>query len=359
MKKPVALILLLIAWYFAGMHQQSALMAAVICALILTVCNIIFVLVMKPKITPHIPPQENRFYKNTESALKLTLHNAGSLPVNRVRIRLSLRYMTEKRDTHRKLNAAAAARSDTEAELYFSAPYCGMISARLSKVQVYDYFSFFSAGKKLSDQEQHLYIYPQPKELRLIMPPFGAYTAKAVADSSSDRSGDDHSEIRLVREYRDGDLIRHMHRNYSAKTEKLWIKEYNKENDYIFDLFLDTSDSTLTTEILDALYELVCSITSSLVKMDVIIRLQWYDRNINGMHTVPVSDEASLEEALPLLYRSDLRCTREEFNAADTAANGMVINSRLEWYFLGQHVFTFTPDNLENELFGNVFDLRR
>ena len=169
----------------------------------------------------------------------------------------------------------------------------------------------FSCSKKPGSKNE-IFVLPKPKKLRIILPEFGAYTANSITESSSDKSGEDHSEIRLVREYRDGDLTRHIHRNYSAKTEKLWVKEYNKENDHIFDFTADTSGSELTAELLDAM-------------------------------------------------TSDLSCTREEFSraAAGLSSEGMVINTGLEWFFLGQHVFTFNRGNVVNELLGNIFDLRR
>ena len=105
------------------------------------------------------------------------------------------------------------------------------------------------------------------------MPPFGTYTNDPVAESTSDKKGEDHSEVRLIREYRDGDLPRHIHRNYSAKTEKLWIKEYEKENDYIFDLFIDSSSETrLTVEQKDAFFELIFAVIKNLMENDIIIR---------------------------------------------------------------------------------------
>ena len=94
MKKIIALILLLVLWYFAGMHQQSAVMTVAVCALVVTVCNMIFVAVMKPKITPRIPPQENRFYKDTESTFRIVVNNKSRIPINRVRLRISMRYVT-------------------------------------------------------------------------------------------------------------------------------------------------------------------------------------------------------------------------------------------------------------------------
>lgn len=363
MRKLAVLILILAAWYFSGMNSQTTIFSAVICAAIIAVIAFVYSRVAKYRIDAYIPPQKSSVYKDTETSLKLSAVNKSRLPVNRFTVNIEMKYQTEKKGTTRKLNGSAAGSTDgeTEAKLYYTAPYCGLIEASLKRIRVYDYFGMFSSTRKLQSDKREIFVMPKPKNMNLIMPPFGAYTANAVADSTSDKSGDDHSEIRMIREYREGDLMRHIHRNFSAKTEKLWVKEYSRENDYIFDLVIRTADTQLTTDLLDALYEIVFSVTDSLMQKEVIIRLHWYDRKINGMNTAVISDKASLYEAIPLLYKSDMTCTNEEYStsAGDLGSDGMLINSNLEWYFLGQHVYTFQKEAVENELIGNVFDLRR
>ena len=86
-----------------------------------------------------------------------------------------------------------------------------------------------------------------------------------------------------------------------------------------------------------------------------------YDKNTKAIRSFFVRNTAQLSEAAALIYRSDLSCTKDEFSgaAAGLSEKGMTVNARLEWYFLDRHIFTFNPGNVENELLGNVFDLRR
>ena len=74
-----------------------------------------------------------------------------------------------------------------------------------------------------------------------------------------------------------------------------------------------------------------------------------------------IGSRKELTEAIPELYKSDIRCTPEEFTAAagELMTKGMLINSKLEWFFLGEPVYSFNKDNINNELAANVFDLRR
>lgn len=363
MRKLFALIIIFAIWYFAGMNTQSYVLASVISLLTVIVIAFIFSRVIRYKIDIYIPPQKNLMFKNREGSLKLSTKNKSVLPVNRLSINLEMKYKTDKSGTRKKLYSGAAGCNDgdTTAELYFTAPYCGLIEVIPKKIRIYDYFGFFSNSRKLRLEAYEVFVLPEPKTVSILMPPFGTYTSHPVADSSSDKSGDDHSEIRLLREYHDGDLMRHIHRNLTAKTEKLWIKEYNKENDYIFDLVLDSSDANLTTELLDALYEIVFSILGSLMENEVIIKLHWYDRVTGGIRTAEISNREKISETATLLYKSDMSCTSEEFHnaAGDVGKQGMLINSRLEWYFKGEHIFSFDIEAVEKQLIGNIFDLRR
>ena len=363
MRKLAAFIIIFAIWYFAGMNFQPNLLTVSVCLAAVVIISFIFSRIIRNKLDVYIPPQENLAYKNTENSLKLTAENKSSFPVNRFAAKIEMKYKTDSKGTIKKLSGSAAGKNDgnTEAEFYFSAPYCGLIEANIKKIRVYDYFGFFSNSKKLRHEKHDIFIVPQTKDMKILMPPYGTYTSHPVADSSSNSSGDDHSEIRLLREYRDGDLIRHIHKNMTAKTQKLWIKENNKENDYIFDLILNTSDAAITTELLDSLYEIVFAVLGTLIKNEVTVKLHWYDKNVNGMRNADISDQETLLKIVPDLYRSDMNCTADEFYYASGNHDNenMMINSKLEWYFGKKHIYSFNKDNIENDLICNVFDLRR
>ena len=365
MKKVVALMILLATWYFAGMNGIGPMMAAILCGIIFIVISLILSRVLKQKTDVFVPPQDTIMYKNVEIPFRFDVSNQGRLPVNRFALSFLMKYRSDKRAVRKKLFGSAGADTGKEydrAEFYFTPPYCGLIEIIPKKIRVYDYLLLISSSKKLRNKAGEVLILPFPKKMRIAMPNMGAYTADPTADSSSDKSGEDHNEIRLIHEYREGDLMRHIHRNYSTRTEKLWVKEYQKENDYIFDLVLDTSsESPMNTEDLDAFYEITAAVAASLAESDVSLRTYWYDQSSGGLKMRIVDKKEDVSELMKELIHSDTTVTPEVFSSAAGALgkSGMIINSKLEWYFLEQPVFHFSKENTEKEITGEFFDLRR
>ncbi len=364
MKKIVALLIIAATWYFGGMNQHAPMMTAIICGMIFILLSFILSRIMRHNISADIPPQKNVTYKNIETTFFIHAQNKGYLPVNRFRLNFFMKYRTEKHKSKKRLNGSASGKRYNEenlSEFYFIAPYCGIIDIELTRIRAYDYLMLFSSSKRLKNTKSEILVLPQPKEMHIIMPPFGSYTNDPVAESSSDVSGDDHSEIRLVREYRPGDLTRHLHRNYSARTEKLWIKEYQKENDFIFDFLLDTSsDTPLKTDEMDAFYEIIMSVLHTILQNDVIIRVHFYDKNKGGIRTIQISHADKTKELICELYRTNTICNSEEFRMfrGNLGDNGMIINAKLEWYFNNNCIYSFNKEIIEHELVNNIFDLR-
>lgn len=362
MKKFLAILIIGAAWYFAGMNRQPTVMAAAVCGVIFVVFSFILTRILKRRLSADLPDQQNVVYKNSEAPLIIHTHNKSRLPVNRYRLHILMRYKGEQDGTVRRLNGSAGSRvQDDTATLYFTAPYSGIITVSLLRLRVYDYFMIFSSSRKLRHIRRDFIILPIPQEMHLRMPPFGSYTNQPVAESNSDKPGDDHSEIRLVREYRNGDLTRHMHRNYSARTEKIWIKEYQKENDFIFDLFLDTSfDTPLTVEDKDAFYELLYSLLYNLMNYDVIINIRYYEKRSGGMQTYELNSKDDVNDFTVHFFRAEPFCTKEVFSSVCSVAPSdgvMLINSSLQWFFNGKHIYTFRKQTITQELSRRYFDL--
>ena len=109
------------------------------------------------------------------------------------------------------------------------------------------------------------------------------------------------------------------------------------------------------------MYEILFSLTNTLFIYDVIVRLHWYDRKTGTLRMKELGNNNDLMEVIPEIYKTDIRCTPEEFGSAagDLITKGMLVNSKLEWFFLGEPVYSFNKNNVENELITNIFDLRR
>ena len=364
MKKLVTVLLLLLAWYFAGMNRQPYVMAAVLCGIIFVALSFVLTRILRRRLTADIPKQKNIIYKNTQAEFIVTATNKSRLPVNKYKLTLKMKYRGGNTATVKKLSGNACPKSDNDdnsAVVYFAAPYSGIIDAELTRLRVYDYFMIFSSSRKLRGKTGGVAVLPTPRKMNIKLPPFGTYTNEPVAESFFDKPGEDHSEIRLIREYREGDLTRHIHRNYSAKTEKLWVKEYQRENDFIFDMYIDSScDHPLSTEDRDAFYEMVSAIIHNLMENDIILRIHYYNREKGGIVLHELSDPEKTDEFIILLLKADSFCSKEEFlNVCNIAAiqNAMILTTQLEWSFCGRPVYKFEKKNVCLELVNRYFDL--
>lgn len=364
MRKFVTLLIVAAAWYFAGMNRQPNVMAAAICGMIFIVLSFVYARVQKYYLSAYFPDQDNVIFKNHETPLYIHTENRSRLPVSRYRVKLHMQYRDDKTNTVKKLNGNAGRSKDNSnnnAMLYYTAPYSGMLRVSLLRLRVYDYFMIFSSSKKLKDISKDIAVLPVPKKMNINMPPFGTYTNEPVAQSASDKKGDDQSEIRLVREYRQGDLTRHMHRNYSARTEKIWIKEFQKENDYIFDLYIDSSyegehDITDT----DAFIEVLSSVLHNLMEYDIIIKIHYYDSESADMRLFELEKKEDIDEFLVTFLRAEPLCTKESFSSVchiRPTDSIMLIDFGLNWYFNGRQIWKFSKEKLIDDITGRYYEL--
>ena len=364
MKKLVTVLLLLLAWYFAGMNRQPYVMAAVLCGIIFVALSFVLTRILRKRLSADIPKQSNIIHKNTQAEFIVTAANKSRLPVNKYKLTLKMKYRGSDSSVVKRLSGSACPVSyndDNSAVVYFAAPYSGIIDAEITRIRVYDYFMIFSSSKKLRGKTGEVAVLPSPKKMNIKLPPFGTYTNEPVAETAFDKPGEDHSEIRLIREYREGDLTRHIHRNYSARTEKLWVKEYQRENDFIFDMYIDSSsDHTMTAGDRDAFYEMVSAVIHNLMENEIMLRIHYYDREKGGIVLYELSDAEKTDEFVILLLKADAFCSREEYESVCNIAaieNAMILTAALEWSFRGRPVYKFEKNNIELELVNRYFDL--
>ena len=364
MKKIIAFLLLAITWYFAGVNRQPALMTAFVCFAIALAAGFILPRVMKHFLHPELPVKMSVAFKETETEFSIISENRTVFPINRYKLTLGMKYRFQDKYTVRKLNGSVAGRStgqEASAAFYFSAPYSGLMDISLRRLRVYDYLSVFSSSRKLSGKTGEIIVMPYPKEMKLIMPSFGAYSHLSYIDSSSDVKGEDLSEIRVIREYQHGDLTRHIHRNYSARTQKLWVKEYQKENDFIFDLLLDSSALPAPgTDDLDAFYELVMSVLWSIMGFSAVVNVKWFDKTRGGLTETLISSRTEVEPLMTQLLRTDIRCTPKDISGEEIREGmkkGMVVNTRLEWFFRDDRIYSFHKESIQAEIRDMSFDL--
>ena len=360
MKGVITLLMMFVLWYFAGMFRQTYIMIVALCIGLMLIVLSVFAVYQRRKLDFTLTKKRSIAFKKLECTVGILAANRSRLPVNRYRVKVGFRYRTDKRGMNRVLSGCAQGGGDSVSEFYMSAPYCGVIDVSIRRISVYDPLTVFSSTKRIRNTGGEILVFPVEKRMNIIMPSTGSYDNIPLTDTRSPKPGDDHSEVHLIREYRPGDLTKHIHHNYSAKTDEIWVKEFSKENDLIFDLYLDTSDSAMVnTDEWDAFYEVVFSVLSNLVKRNISVNARYFDREKNGVVEFSVNNEGLCAELLAQLYLADKICTKEELYGGTnpSGAGVMIISTGLDWSFSGRPIYRFSKDKAEVELSALTFRL--
>lgn len=359
MKKLTYFLLIVMLCYFAGVYQQFSLMTVVVGLLLFGLAMLILSRYLRHHLRVTIPKQDTTIFRNVENEFSFQILNTSDLPADRFCLTFCLQYLGSKKRITKKYFGSARGKAYNDENLssfYLTAPHCGIIVLTPVRLRVYDYMGVFSSSQKLSGSEEIL-IMPPRQQIQLQLPPFGTYEGDPLTDLSNNRPGDDHSDIRQLREYRDGDLYKHVHRNMSAKTQTLWVKEYNQENDIVLSFYIDTSfEDPPSPEQTDAFYEILYAVLEALLPNNIIIKAYSFDSSAGGFVSDDITDENAIQKLFHHLYRSQ-PCTKaasEEYRLS-LPGNTMRLDTGLHWYFGDNLIHAFHADTCSQELADGFF----
>lgn len=352
MKKFTVLALLAFSWYIAGKYRQIPMTVLLTAEVFLLVIMFVLPRYFRRILKFGFLGKNQTVQKGEESFCSVHVNNKGRLPVNKLNIKIKFAYQKDKQTVlKKKLDGSAACGNKNLLEFGFKAPYCGMIDASLESVRIYDYLSIFSSYKRLK-AEMKIAVFPSERALHIELPSFGQDENNPVTEMIAPKSGDDHNDIRQIREYHPGDSIRLLHRNYSAKTGELWIKEYEREKDFRLDLILDTSDiQKKTAEERDAFYEILSAVVLGLLQNQAIVRVYWHDDSQTGIYYMDVETAGQCKEMLYRLYDTIFEQKQtEHLPTAVPNVEAMKFNLDLEWCFNDKLIYRFSKTRWNDEI---------
>ncbi|MCM1183065.1 MAG: DUF58 domain-containing protein [Roseburia sp.] len=372
MKKLLFFVLIAASYYIAGMYRQLPLMIFTLMEWLLLLSLILLSRCLRQKLTLSVPAQSDEAEKGCTKKCLIRITRAGKLPLKKVCIQMKL-YDDTGALLERKRVCGALNAPSGMMELSFCPSHCGMMRIQICKISVYDYLSLFSASKSIP-LELPVTVLPRSRALT-VSPSLGEAAADRPEELPlpSDRKhfGNESRDIRQIREYRTGDMLRYVHWNQSAKTGKLWFKEFEPEDEPFFELLLDLMlPEDWQRERQDGFYELAAALVLGLLQSGHRVRVCWYSGKISDFIIVLVTGIPEYRGMMRQLYQSGFVA---ETNAVQTAyenrqsrSGGRLLkcNLRLECYDVtgryGEELrHQFTYENLEQELSGNsAFSLR-
>lgn len=311
MRKLVFAIILAFTFYIAGMYRHPGLMVLFFAEIALTVVMFLACHYMKRNLSLEIPQKSGVARKEQTIWCALTARNKGKLPVSCFRVRLKVRYPGQRTCRTKRIYGESEC-GENLLQFGILARYCGLVQLKVDKLKVYDYLSLFHAGKSIG-QEMTIAVFPTESSIETQLWAFLESQGSILPAQAAKGAREDGDEVRQIREYRQGDFVRHIHWNQSARTGQYWVKEYERETNAQVCLWIDLSGQRKAARRqLDVFYELLWSFLVGMLKRDMAVQAFWREEGGNGIQTMRVSEGEQCQELFLSLYRLEAQKAERE-----------------------------------------------
>ena len=362
MKRTAFFLLMLLTFYLSAMYYSMRLMGFFLSEVFLIAGMWLLSRYLKRHVEAE-PPEKSIVANDTgELWLRLTVKNTGKLPAGRFRIPVRARYLQESRAEKKTLSGVLRQKVGT-ACWQIRAPYCGMLCLETRHILTYDYLGLFP-GKIPFSHRVTAAILPPRQPLSVEFPSSGQSEDASAPERPIPYSTDQHSEIRQIHEYRPGDSSRHIHWNHSARTDRIWVKEYEKETDAGVSLLLDIHrDHWKNPRDTDAFYRLLYALALGVLQKVRTVKVYRYGGDSGLFAEYIAEDEKQCQDLLLALYRlspSEIagQAPSEQDILRQIGPDYLKLGSDLSWYRREEKIHQFSPETLEEEIRSRVFSVR-
>lgn len=154
-----------------------------------------------------------------------------------------------------------------------SSAHYGSFQLSATRIKVYDWFWLFHSNLKALPPVSFL-LWPPAEEISA-QPLLSAQSGADVQRYSTERKGDDPSELFGVREYQEGDRQQRIHWKLSSKMGNFMVKEFSLPIANAVTLVVELSADE-DAFLLDGLLELTNTLSTDLVSRRIPHRVCWY-----------------------------------------------------------------------------------
>ncbi len=294
------LLLAFLTYYFAAMYQYPTLMLMAAAELIFGAVSFILPWYFAKRFAVGFAKKNATGIVGSPISCLISASYGGRLPMAIFYVTVRSNYIGEKPDKRKLYGSCDNGHSD--AEFTVDPFYCGIIELRLTKVRIYDYLSLVGLSRKLDDK-MTLAVFPKDIAMRFEYAPSDGGLDELDRSYTINRPGDDHDEIRQIREYRPGDPSRYIHWNVSAKSDELWIKEYERESELVIHILADMNGfDSLSAMAASGYYTMLYALAKGLLDCSAEVYIHYYDEENKTVIKCAVSDGDGIREVLHRLY---------------------------------------------------------
>lgn len=344
-------VLIALTWYLAGMYRSFPLLVLSIVELGLYVGSLVLCRVLRKGLSVGFVRERDSCEMDIPLTVEIRAENSSRLPVTRFSALLDIRHEEQRRRDTCTLWGSATRGAHVEA-LQLEVPWAGLVRLTLEEVRVYDWLSLSSARRSM-DCRLELWVFPPDVPLRLVWPAGAWSAAQSAGTQVRNDPGSAYEEIRQVREYRPGDPARHVHWNLSAKTESLWIREYEQQTDETVAVRADLgSGEGSGAPSISCFYQVLYALLLGILERAAAVRVSWGDPRFPEPAERAAQDAHGCRQILGAIYETEGPDEPE----AHATEDGFYLNRELELYHDGRLMHRFDPDGLDKEIQDGVFE---
>nr|WP_297172581.1 DUF58 domain-containing protein [uncultured Agathobaculum sp.] len=347
MKKIAFLLFAVLTVYFASMYRLASLTTLFIAQILVFVAMFLLSHYLLHTTNIMLQSPVKIAQKERDALCRLSVRHAGRIPVGLIRLRLRYRYLRETKPRTQIISLDAAHMQ----ELPIRGFYCGLLHLETDRLWACDYLQLFSPGKQITNVLT-LPIFPNGRALRFVRTAGSRETFVPIErmQYAPDNSS---QEIRQIREYRPGDTRRSIHWNQSARTDTLWVKEYEKQEELCAVLLLDnnTAGTALGNDDWSAFYELASAVILGLLQCVKAIQVYWYDPAYAAFRQQTVCDIEQCRMVLYSLYKAESAAEEHKsVSSAGISQDYFCLTTRLMLYYGVSLLARFSAEKLEQQI---------
>jgi len=185
--------------------------------------------------------------------------------------------------------------------------FCGVYQVEITEIRFFDTLGIFSRKAKLLPSTQ---VVVMPEEISVVSDVEKLALEDVEANESDPNAGTDVSEIKELREYREGDLLSRVHWKLSTKSEDLIVKEYAKLAGVCISVICDGSYEN--PEDMTKYYELLQGLGRQFLKEEFFFELVYWDKEEEQTVQKRIDNSYDLGLAIQKMYYSIKSVTLEE-----------------------------------------------
>lgn len=296
----LCLLCMLFSDSYAGLYLVAGTVSFLLCSVILTALNKDI-----PAVRIHIP---GNCRKNQEVQGVLSMQRKGRLPLFKVEVELSVCNLMTGEVITQQLRTGLKGKDITELPFRIQSELCGCVQITVTGIKVYDVTGIWNKKFNAGEQAQ-IVVLPDTFTTDIHLMP-GLLADNESIEYSSEKPGEDMSEIFGIREYMPGDNIKNIHWKLTGKCDDLMVRlpSLPMENSVL--LLYETSAVTAEAgsdrmpQVYDALAEIFVTLSQTLLHNNIAHEIAWYDHSERSLLSLDIEQEDDLLGALGRILSS-------------------------------------------------------